>query len=92
LCLAKDVKDEKKDFLKEMGDKRKTRENVDLQLNESGHLVTQDRGKAELLNASLGSLLISKNWLQQSQALEAKWKCRARRKCPWYKRIRLGSS
>ncbi|GAB0209103.1 mitochondrial enolase superfamily member 1 [Grus japonensis] len=44
---VRDVKDNKKGFYKYIGDKRKTRENVGLLLNEMGNLVTQDMEKAE---------------------------------------------
>jgi len=44
LNLARDVKDNKKDFYKYISSKRKTRDKV-------GALVTEDTQKAELLNA-----------------------------------------
>lgn len=42
LNLARDFKDNKKGFYKYIGDKKKTRENMQLLLNETGDLVTQD--------------------------------------------------
>jgi len=58
LTLAKDVRDNKKDFLKYISSKWKTRENTGLLLNEVGTLVMEDTEKAELLNALFASVSI----------------------------------
>ncbi|KAK4810486.1 hypothetical protein QYF61_004266 [Mycteria americana] len=72
--LARDVKDNKKGFYKYIGDKKKTRENVGLLLNETGDLVTQDTEKAEVLNAFFASVFTSKTGLQEYQAPETRGK------------------
>jgi len=57
LNLARDVKDNKKGFLKYISSKQKTRENVGLLLNEMIVLVTEDTEQAKLLHAFFTSLL-----------------------------------
>ncbi|KFZ57322.1 hypothetical protein N321_09184, partial [Antrostomus carolinensis] len=56
LNLAKDVKDNKKDFFKYINNKRQTRGNVGSLLNEVGALVTGDVEKAKILNAFFTSV------------------------------------
>jgi len=56
LKLAKDIKDNKKDFCRYISSKRKTRENVGPLLNEVSALVMEDAEKAELLNAFIASV------------------------------------
>ena len=51
LNLQKEIKDSKKDFLKYVNSKRKTRENVSPLLNDRGVLVMGDAEKVEILNA-----------------------------------------
>ena len=51
LSLAKEKKDNKKDFSKNANSKRNTRENMGPLLNEGGVLVMGDAEKAEILNA-----------------------------------------
>lgn len=53
LILAKDVKNNKKIFVKDINNKRKTKDNVGLLLNGGGELVRYNSGKAELLNTFL---------------------------------------
>lgn len=63
LGLARDMKNNKKIFLKYAGDKRKTRENVSLLLRASRDLVTQDIVKAEVLYTFFTSVSTSKTGL-----------------------------
>ncbi|GAB0183643.1 mitochondrial enolase superfamily member 1 [Grus japonensis] len=74
LNLARDVKDNKKDFFKYISSKRKTRENVGPLLNEVGALVTEDTEKAELPNAAFASVFTAKAGPQESQTLEVREK------------------
>ncbi|GAB0208674.1 hypothetical protein GRJ2_003333100 [Grus japonensis] len=74
LNLERDVKGNKKDFSKYIGDKRKARENVGPLLNEAGDLVTQDMEKAEVLNTVFASVFTSKTSLQESQVPETRQK------------------
>jgi len=71
LNLARDVKD-KKSFFNYSSSKRKTRNNVGPLLNEVGVLVTEDAGKAELLNAFFASVFSAKSGPQESQSLEVR--------------------
>lgn len=64
-----------KDNKKNISDKRESRQNVGVLLNESETLVTQDMEKAEVLNAFLTSVFISKIDLQESQTPEIRGKC-----------------
>jgi len=66
------VKDNKKGFFQYISSKWKTRDNVGPLLNEAGVLVTEDTEKAELLNAFLASVFISKTIPQESQAPEVR--------------------
>lgn len=75
LSLVRDFKGIKKGFYKYIGNKRKTRENVSPLLNGARDLVTKDMEKAEVLNAFLTSVVISKINLQESQAPEIRGKC-----------------
>ncbi|GAB0189155.1 mitochondrial enolase superfamily member 1 [Grus japonensis] len=70
LNLARDVKDNEKGFFKYFDNKRKTRENVGLLLNEVSALVMEDTEKAELLNAFFASVFTAKASPQESQTLE----------------------
>ncbi|PKU28841.1 rna-directed dna polymerase from mobile element jockey-like [Limosa lapponica baueri] len=85
LNLGRDVKGNKKDFFKYIGDPTKARENVGPQLNDTGNLVTQDTEKAEVLNAAFASVFTSKTslWKPKSQRPGAK----ARKIYPWWKRL-----
>ena len=51
LKLARDIKNNKKDFFNYVSSKRKARDNMGPLLNEAGVLVTEDAEKAELLKA-----------------------------------------
>ncbi|PKU33700.1 glycerol kinase [Limosa lapponica baueri] len=70
LKLARDVKVKKKGFVKCIGGKRKTRENVGLLLKEMGAMVTEDAEKVELLNAFSASVFNAQASPQESQTLE----------------------
>lgn len=59
------------DFYNYISNKRKTTENVDLLLMETGDLVTQDNAKAEVLNTFFASVSTSKTGLQEFQDPEA---------------------
>ena len=72
LNLAKDVKDNKKGFFKYSSSKQLVRKNVGPLLNKLGVLVTEDAGKAELLNACFASVFTTKAVPQESQALEVR--------------------
>ena len=63
-----------KGFYKYTEDKKNIRENIGLLVNEMGDLVTQDMGKAEVLNAFFASVFCSKTSLQESQAPEIRMK------------------
>ncbi|GAB0177889.1 mitochondrial enolase superfamily member 1 [Grus japonensis] len=70
LNLARDVKENKKGFFKYISSKRKTRENVDMLLNEVGALVMEDTEKVALLNAFFASVFTVKPGPQESWTLE----------------------
>lgn len=70
LYPARDVKDKKKG--KYIGNKKRTRENLGLLLNQMRNLVTQNMEKAELLNIFFASAFTSKTSLQRSQKQEEK--------------------
>lgn len=66
---------DKKGFCKYIGNKRKTKENVGLLLNEIRDLVMQDMEKAELPNAFFFHLVFtSKTRIRESQVSETRWK------------------
>ncbi|GAB0189052.1 mitochondrial enolase superfamily member 1 [Grus japonensis] len=71
LNLARDVKDNKKDFFKYISSIMKTRENVGPLLNEVGALVMEDTEKVELLYVAFASVFSAKADPQESQTLEA---------------------
>ena len=56
LNLASEVKGNKKLFYKYINSKRKTRENLHSLLNEAGNVTTEDKEKAEVLNAFFTSV------------------------------------
>lgn len=70
--LAKEVKNNKKGFFKYVISKRKTRENVDLLLNEEGDLITGDAEKLEILGAFFASVLTTRSAPWESQTLEVR--------------------
>ncbi|KAK4828881.1 hypothetical protein QYF61_001439 [Mycteria americana] len=74
LNLARDIKDNKKGFYRNIGDKRKARENVGPLPKEMGDLVTQDMVKAEVLNAFFASVFTSKTGLQEPQVPDTRGK------------------
>ncbi|GAB0187098.1 mitochondrial enolase superfamily member 1 [Grus japonensis] len=72
LNLASDIKGNKKSFCGYISDKRKTRENVGPLQKEKRGLVTQDTGKAEVLNEFFASVFISKCSSHTAQVTEGK--------------------
>ncbi|CAM5150489.1 unnamed protein product [Natator depressus] len=60
LQLARDVKNNKKDFFRYVSNKKKVKENVGPLLNEGGNLVTEDVEKANVLNAFFASVFTNK--------------------------------
>lgn len=68
--LARDVKDDKKDFCEFIGDKRNTRENVGPLMSKKMDLVTQTTEKAEVLDDTFTSVFTSKTGFQASQVPE----------------------
>ncbi|GAB0209035.1 mitochondrial enolase superfamily member 1 [Grus japonensis] len=72
LNLARDVKDNKKSFYRYVSDKRRTRENVGPLWNERGDLVTQDMGKAEVLNDFFASVFTGKCLSHTAQVTEGR--------------------
>ena len=89
LKLARDAKDNKKDFLKCISSKRKTRKNVGLLLNEVGALVMEDTGKAELLIAFFASVVTAKASPQETQTLEVGEKVWRKEDLPLVKEDRI---
>ncbi|PKU31482.1 rna-directed dna polymerase from mobile element jockey-like [Limosa lapponica baueri] len=83
LNLARDAKDSKKGFFKYISSKRKTRENVNLLLNEVGALVMEDAEKAQLLNAFFASVFTAKAGPQEPQTLEVRERDRRKEDFPW---------
>lgn len=67
LKLEKEVKDNKKSFLKYGNSKRKPRENAGPLLNEVGALVTGDAEKVEILDAFFASVFTAKTAPWESQ-------------------------
>ncbi|NWT63551.1 RTJK polymerase, partial [Erythrocercus mccallii] len=65
--LAREIKDNKKSFYKYVGGKKKPKSSVGPLLDQVGTLVTEDREKAELLNATFASVFTSKVSYQESQ-------------------------
>ena len=55
--LSSTVKDNQKGFLKHVNSKRRMRDNIDLLLDEVGHLTNRDVDKAEMFNAFFTSVL-----------------------------------
>ncbi|XP_068856794.1 uncharacterized protein [Aphelocoma coerulescens] len=74
LNLGKDVKDFKMGFFKYIGNKRKTKDNMDPLLNGGETLVTEDAEKAELLNAFFALAFTDKTSPQGSLAQEIRVK------------------
>ncbi|GAB0181491.1 hypothetical protein GRJ2_000614400 [Grus japonensis] len=72
ISLARDVKDNKKNFYRYISDKRKTRENVGPLWNEMGDLVTQDMEKAEVLKEFFPSVFTSKCSSHTAQVTKGK--------------------
>ncbi|GAB0210007.1 hypothetical protein GRJ2_003466500 [Grus japonensis] len=72
LNLARDVKDNKKNFYRYVSDKRRTRENVGPLRNETGNLIIQDMEKAEVLNDFFASVFTSKGLSHTAQVTEGK--------------------
>jgi len=72
LKLARDVKNNKKDFFNYISNKRKARDNVGLLLNEVGVLVTEDAEEGEQLNAFCASVFSAEAGPQESQAPEVR--------------------
>lgn len=85
LNVARDAKGNKKGFCKYLCGKRKTREIVGPQLNGAGALVTQDMGKAEVLNA----FFTSKTSLQESKTPEAAGKVWSKEDTPFVEEDRV---
>ncbi|KAJ7407607.1 rna-directed dna polymerase from mobile element jockey-like [Pitangus sulphuratus] len=74
LNRARDVKDNKKGFLKYISSKTKSWENVDLLLNGVGALVTENTEKADLLDAFFASVFTVKAKSHESQILKTRVK------------------
>ncbi|GAB0179904.1 hypothetical protein GRJ2_000455700 [Grus japonensis] len=72
LNLARDVKDNKKSFYRYVSDKRRMRENVGPLQNETGHLVTPDMEKAEVLNDFFASVFTGKSLSHTTQVAEGR--------------------
>ncbi|GAB0204347.1 coiled-coil domain-containing protein 171 [Grus japonensis] len=89
LKLARDVKDNKKGFLKCINSKRNTRGNVGVLLNEVGALVTEDTEKVELLNTFFASVFTAKAGSQGTQTLEVREKVLQKEDLPLVKEDRV---
>ncbi|GAB0203869.1 mitochondrial enolase superfamily member 1 [Grus japonensis] len=72
VCVARDVKDNKKSFYRYVSEKRRTRENVGPLRNEMGDLVTQDMEKAEVLNDFFASAFTGKCLSHTAQVTEGR--------------------
>ncbi|GAB0204525.1 mitochondrial enolase superfamily member 1 [Grus japonensis] len=72
ISLARDVKDNKKSFYRYVSDKRRMRENVGPLRNEMGDLVTQDMGKAEVVNDFFASVFTGKCLSHTAQVAEGR--------------------
>ncbi|GAB0177047.1 mitochondrial enolase superfamily member 1 [Grus japonensis] len=72
ISLARDVKDNKKNFYRYVSDKRRMRENVGPLWNETGDLVTQDMEKAEVLNDFFASVFTGKCLSHTAQVTEGR--------------------
>ncbi|PKU37294.1 rna-directed dna polymerase from mobile element jockey-like [Limosa lapponica baueri] len=72
LNLARDIKDNKKNFDRYVRDKGKTREDVGPLGKEMGDLVTQDMEKAEVLNDFFTSVFTGKGSNHTAQVAEGK--------------------
>ncbi|GAB0180799.1 mitochondrial enolase superfamily member 1 [Grus japonensis] len=70
--LARDVKDNNKRFYRYVSEKRRMRENVGPLRNETGHLVTQDMEKAEVLNDFFASVFTGKCLSHTAQVAEGR--------------------
>uniref|UniRef100_K7EZY7 Reverse transcriptase domain-containing protein n=1 Tax=Pelodiscus sinensis TaxID=13735 RepID=K7EZY7_PELSI len=73
LRLAKDVKDNKKGFYRHVNKKKVIREGVRPLMDEGGNLVTDDVGKAEVLNAFFASVFTDKVGSWTSAPSDARW-------------------
>uniref|UniRef100_K7F0D3 Reverse transcriptase domain-containing protein n=1 Tax=Pelodiscus sinensis TaxID=13735 RepID=K7F0D3_PELSI len=73
LQLARDVKGKKKGFYRHVSNKRVIREGVGPLLDERGNLVTDDVGKAEVLNAFFASVFMDKVSSQANALGNAVW-------------------
>uniref|UniRef100_K7F1Q8 Reverse transcriptase domain-containing protein n=1 Tax=Pelodiscus sinensis TaxID=13735 RepID=K7F1Q8_PELSI len=73
LRLAKDVKDNKKGFYRHVNKKKVIREGVQSLMDEGGNLVTEDVGKAEVLNAFFASVFTDKVGSWTSVLSDARW-------------------
>ena len=72
LNLARDIKGNKKCFYRYVNDRRKGKENVGLLWKQTGDQVTQDMGKAEVLNDFFASVFTSKCSSHTAQVAEGK--------------------
>ena len=75
LNLPTAVKDNKKNFYKYISNKRRAKETLHPLLRARGNIVTEDEGKAEVLNACLASVFNGKtccSWGTQPPELEDK--------------------
>ena len=69
LNLAAGVKGNKKLFYKYINSKRRTRENLHSLLDEAGNVTTEDKEKADLLNAFFTSVFKTQNGYPQVSPL-----------------------